>query len=135
MIVAVFAVLAVEMTVDDVIDMSAMRDSDVFAAHAVNVIERMRAARVRRITRLQIGGAEFVFVHMIAVRMVQVRVVNVIDVIAMADGEVTARMTVFVIVPIMNVRFQVLSLHSPRGGEAPAWRLPAVARARAGRSG
>lgn len=113
MIVAVFAVLAVEMTVDDVIDMSAMRDSDVFAAHAVNVIERMRAARVRRIARLQIGGAEFVFVHMIAVRMVQVRVVNVIDVIAMADGEVTARMTMFVIVPIMNVRFQVPSLQSP----------------------
>ncbi len=45
------------------------------------------------------------FVDVIAVRMVQVRVVNVIDVIAVTDGEVAAIDAVYVVVSIMNARF------------------------------
>jgi len=40
-IVAVLAMLAMHMAIDDVIDVPDVRDRDVFAADAVHVIDRM----------------------------------------------------------------------------------------------
>ena len=108
MIVAVLAVLAMHVTVDDVIDMAGMRDRDVFAADAVNVIYGVRRAIVR-IAALQIVLAELVLVDVVAVRMVQVAVVDVIDVIVVPDREMPARVAVNVLVPVVNVRFHMLS--------------------------
>ena len=108
MIVAVLAVLAMHVAVDDVIDVPGMRDRDVFATDAVNVIDGVRRAIVR-IATLQIVLAELVLVDVVAVRVVQVAVVHVIDVIVVPDREMSARIAVNVFVPVVNVRFHMLS--------------------------
>jgi hypothetical protein len=106
-IVAVLAMLAMHVTVDDIIDVPGMRDRDVFATDAVLVIARMRIARVAGIAGRHVVLSELVFVDVIAVRMVEVPVVHVIHVVLMANGEMAARGTVKVIVAIVNVRFHV----------------------------
>jgi len=69
-VVAVAAVLAVDVALDDVIDVAVVRDRDVIAADAVHVGARMRAAGVRRIAGDHIGRAQLVLVDVVAVRMV-----------------------------------------------------------------
>lgn len=108
MIVAVFAMLTVDVPVDDVIDVTVVRDRDVLATDAVDVVYGVRTAVVGRIARQEIGRAKLVFVDVIAVRVVQVGVVHVIDVIAVPDREMPAIFAMHVVVAIMNVR-----LHRP----------------------
>ncbi len=110
MIVAVLAVLAVHVTVDDVIDMPDVRDRDVFAADAVHVVDRVRIARVVRIAARHVVFAELVFVDVVAVRMMEVPVVHVIHVIFMAHGEMAACGSVKMVVAVMNVRFHGANL-------------------------
>ncbi len=110
MIVAVLAVLAMHVTVDDVIDVAHVRDRDVFAADAVFVIDRMRVARVVGIAASQVVFSKLVFVDVIAVRMVEMPVVNVIHVVLMADGQMAAFGAVKVVVAIVNVRFHGANL-------------------------
>ncbi|GAC1306693.1 MAG: hypothetical protein NVSMB21_09750 [Vulcanimicrobiaceae bacterium] len=110
MIVAMLAMLTMDVALDDVVDMPVVRDRDVLAADAMNVARRVRAARVRRIARRHdVGSAELVFVDVVAVRMVEVRVMHVVDVIAMTDCEMTALRAVDVIVAVVNVRFHTRS--------------------------
>jgi len=85
-IVAMLAVLAMHVTVDDVIDVAHVGNRDVFAADAVHVIDRMRIARMAGIAASEIGRPELVFVDVVTVRMMEVPVVHVIHVILMADG-------------------------------------------------
>jgi hypothetical protein len=101
-------VLTMHVAVDDVIDVPGMRDRDVFAADAVDVIRGVRRAIVW-IAALQIVLAELVLVDVIAVRVVQVPVVHVIDVIVVPHREMPARVAVNVLVPVVNVRFHMLS--------------------------
>ncbi len=68
--VAVFAVLAVELALDEVVDVAQVRYRDVFAAHAVNVIVRVRAAQSERVAGAQVRRIKLVLVHMAAVRVV-----------------------------------------------------------------
>jgi hypothetical protein len=84
-VVAVFAVLPMDVAIDDVVDVAVVRDRDVIASDAVNVRARMRAASVRRIARNHVGLAELVLVDMVAVRMVQVPIVHVVDVVVVHD--------------------------------------------------
>jgi hypothetical protein len=115
-IVAVLAMLTMHVPGDDVIDVSGVRNRDVLAADAVHVIDRMRIARVVRIAAREIVFSEFVLVDVIAVRMVEMPVVHVIDVIFMANGEMAACGTVKVIVAIVNVRFHVRTSGNLRRG-------------------
>jgi hypothetical protein len=122
-IVAVLAMLAMHVAIDDVIDVPDVRDRDVFAADAVHVIERVRIARVIRIAASEIVLSEFVFVDVIAVRMVEVPVVHVVHVILMANGEMAACGAVKVVVAIVNVRFHGrTSLSASRGHLSPSKR-------------
>ncbi len=105
MVVAMFAVLAMDVAVDDVIDMTRVRDRRVLAAHAVQMLGRMRIARVLRVARQRLEGPEFVLVHVIFVRMVEVAVVNVIHVVLVLHGEMSAAGAVDVRVPVMHVAF------------------------------
>ncbi len=107
MIVAVLAMLTMHVSGDDIIDVSGVRDRDVLAADAVHVIDRMGIARVVRIAAREIVLPKFVLVDMVAVRMVEMPVVNVIHVIFMANGEMAACGTVKMVVAIVNVRFHV----------------------------
>ena len=86
MIVAMFVMPAVDVPLDDVVDMSVVRDRHVLAADAVLVIAFVRIARMARIARLQIVRTEFVLVDMIAVRMVEMAVVRVVHVVVMLHG-------------------------------------------------
>ena len=110
-VVAVFAVLAVDVALDDVVDVAVVRDCDVVAAHAVNVVARMRAAGVLRIARRKIRSRELMLVDVIAVRMVQVPIVNVIDVVVVDHGQMAARLAVFVLVSVVYVVFVVALVH------------------------
>ena len=107
MVVAMFAMLTVDVAIDDVIDMTLMRNRHVLAADAVFVIPRVGIAAMARIARFHVARAEFVFVEVIAVRMVQMAVVRVVDVVVMADCRVATSDAVDVFVPIMNVFFCV----------------------------
>ena len=102
-----FAVLAMNVALDDVVDMPHVRNRDVLAADAVLVLRRVRIAAMARIARLQIVRAEFVFHEMIAVRMMQMAVVRVIDVIVVPNRRMATGHPVNVLVPIVNVFFCV----------------------------
>ena len=102
-----FAVLAMDVARDDVIDVPLVRDRDVLAADAVLVLPCVRIATMTRIARLQIARAELVFVDVIAVRMVEVTVVGVIDMIVVSHGHMAACGAVDVFVTIVDVFFCV----------------------------
>jgi hypothetical protein len=91
-IVAVAAVRMVEVTVDQVVDVIAVRHRLVAARRAMLVSRAVRAAVVGRRASGRIGRPDFenVFVHVIAVGRVQMAVVEVVDVILVADGGVAA---------------------------------------------
>lgn len=97
MVVAVVAVRMMEMTVDEIIDVIAVRHRFMAASRTVNMA-RLMAAAVSG-TYIWIGRAHFepVFVHMITVRVMQVAVVQIVDMIAMRDRGVPAVRTVLMI--------------------------------------
>ncbi len=85
MIVAMFPMLPVDVTADNVIDVAGMRDRSMLTADAVYMIACMRTTGVRRIAWKNVGRSKFVFVHVVAVRMMQMSIVNVVDVIAVMN--------------------------------------------------
>jgi hypothetical protein len=97
-VIAVVAVRMVEVAVDEIVDVIAMWHRFMTAPGSVNVI-RLVAAAVRR-TLIRIGRAHFkpVFVYMIAVRVMQVTVVQIVDVVVMPDRRVAATWTVLMVV-------------------------------------
>ncbi|WP_199731518.1 hypothetical protein [Paraburkholderia sp. RAU2J] len=115
MVVAVVTVRMMQVTVDKIINVIAVRHRFVAAAGSVDVT-RLVAAAVRR-TLIRIGCAHFelMFVHMITVRVMQVTVVQIVDVIVMPDRRVAACRTVLMIV--MGMMWFVTGAHgdSPEG--------------------
>ncbi|KWF18251.1 hypothetical protein WT56_30435 [Burkholderia pseudomultivorans] len=85
MVVAVVAMRVMKAAVDQIIDVIAMRNGFMPAARPVHMA-RLMVAAVRR-TPVRIFRADFdlVFVYVIAVRMVQVAVMEIVDVVAMLD--------------------------------------------------
>ena len=104
MIVAVIRVDAVDVAVDDVIDVSVVRYGFVAAPDAVIVFRFVRRTgvigRARGTARVR---GEFVLVDVVAVYVVQVPVVNVVDVIVVNDRDVTAILAVKMVVAIVDV--------------------------------
>ena len=92
MIVAVVAVLVMQMRADEVVDVVAVRHSVVAAAFAVDVTGVVAGAAM--IGRAAIGvlgvDGEPVLVHVVVMWMVEVSVVQVVDVVLVHDGGVTA---------------------------------------------
>lgn len=92
MIVAVVAVRIMESAVDKIVDMIAMRDRFVATSRAmymfgiVSLVPEFRRAAVR------ILGAHLddMFFNNVAFLMVEMAVVEIVDVIAMFNGDVTA---------------------------------------------
>jgi len=91
-VVAVIAVREVQVAIDQVIHMVTVRDHFVPAAGAVDVIGTVTGAGVGRGAGYRVGGADgnHVFIDMIAVREVQVAIVQVIDVVIVTDGGMAA---------------------------------------------
>ncbi len=98
-----FAVLPVDVAVHDIIDMPVVWDRLMFATDAVVMIRRMRGARVRS-ARQSVGGSELVLHDSGRCGMMQMAVVQIIDVLRMAHGDVAAPWAVVVIVIVVEVR-------------------------------
>jgi len=126
-----FAVLPMHVTADDVIDVPVVRNREMFASDTVHVIFRVRVARMAGIAADDVVRSKLMFVDVVAVRMVQVPVVHVIHMILVADGKMTACVSVQVFVPIVNVRFHVVNLVRSGGASLQtALRTPLVTCAR-----
>ena len=99
-VIAMIAVLVMQTTVDQVIDMVAVRDSFMSATFSVNMartgIERDASIGVGFIYR------QGVFVVMAVVLVVQMAVVQVVDMAVMFDGGMTAAAAVNMGVVVMD---------------------------------
>jgi hypothetical protein len=95
-IVAVIAVRMVEMSIHQVVDMPAMRDSLVAAPRSVDVPRRMARAGVLRCAGLRILRTDFqpALVEMIPVQCVHAPVVEIVHMVAVADCRVAASIAV-----------------------------------------
>jgi hypothetical protein len=101
-VVAVFAVLTVQLAVDQIIDMADVRDRHVLAADAVLVALRVPAGRLSRSAGYHVARPDLVLVDMVAMGVVEVPVVRVVDVIVVPHRHMSAARTVLVIVSIVN---------------------------------
>lgn len=92
MVVAMVAVRVVQVAVDQVVDVVTVRDGFVAATGAMDVAGLVTAAFVLGRAAVGVGGrdGDHVLVDVVAMRMVQVAVVQVIDMAIMADGRVAA---------------------------------------------
>jgi hypothetical protein len=99
-IITVAAVGMVQVTVDEIVHMVAMRDRFMAAARAMDVSSIMsRAAMVGRATiRILVAHFNPVFIHMVRVRMVKMTIVEIIHMAAVPDGNMTAIGAMHVIV-------------------------------------
>ncbi|WP_174902454.1 hypothetical protein [Burkholderia pseudomultivorans] len=93
MIVAVVAMRVMKAAVDQIIDVIAMRNGFMPAARTVHMARLMIAAVRRTPVRIFRADFDLVFVYVIAVRMVQVAVVEIVDVVAMLDRRMATSRT------------------------------------------
>ena len=96
--VAVVAVGMMQVALDEVVDMITVRHRLVPAAGAVNMTRLMAGALVIRRAGIRVRPRhlEHVLVDMVAVRVVQMTIVQIVDVIAVADRGVAAGRTMHV---------------------------------------
>jgi hypothetical protein len=106
-IVAMAAVRMMQMSCDEVIHMVAVRHRFVPAIRAVCVVSRVACARVLRGACGWISGTHRhrVFIHVIAVRLVQMAIMQVVHVVAVLDARVAASGSVSVRVSFVNLMF------------------------------
>ena len=101
MVITVIAMGMMQMAVDEIVDMIAVRNRFVAAARAMNVSCVMSGTAMvwRASVRILVAHFNPVFIHMIGVRMVKMAVVEIIQMVAVPDGNVAAArsMHVFVI--------------------------------------
>jgi hypothetical protein len=105
MVVAMIAMRMMQVTVDKVVDVIAVWYRFVSTARPVHVACIMSAAIVVRRTLIRVFRADlkFVLVDMIAMRMMQVTIMQVIDMIAVLDSSVSAvRAVLMVVVGMMR---------------------------------
>lgn len=119
MVIAVIAVWVVQVTIDQVVDVVAMRYGGVAAARAVGVIRRVTRTAVLRGARGRVSRVDLedVLVEVPVVRVVEVTVVEVVDVVPVADRRVAAARAVDVVVRVVDVVAHALS---SRAGLCPA---------------
>jgi hypothetical protein len=94
----------VQMIVDEIVDVIAMRHSIVSAARPVHVVRSMTAADVAGLAVRRVCGidADRALVDMVAVRVMEVAIVQVVDVTVVVNGAMTAVGAMDVLVSIVN---------------------------------
>ena len=107
MVIAVITVDMVQVTIDKVVDVVAMRNRWVTTPRPMNMVHIVTAADVcrRACVRVGVRDRNRVLIDVAIMGMVQVTIVKVIDMAIMHDGCVTAVFTVFVFVIWMFVTF------------------------------
>jgi hypothetical protein len=96
-IIAMIAMLVVEVAIDQIVNMVAMRHCFMSAARPMSVSLKMARAFVPRCATLRISlrYAYHVFIGMAAVRVMQVPIVQITDVIIMHDPGMAALRSVW----------------------------------------
>lgn len=91
-IVAMAAVRVVQMAIDEIVRVVAMRNRFMAAVCAVDMIRSMAAALVVRSAAVRICGGDFdsVLIDMVAVDMVKMAVVQIVDMPGVMDGDMAA---------------------------------------------
>ena len=92
MVVAVVAVWVMQVTIDEVVDVVAVRDGFVATVWAVDMVAGVGVAlmfggAVRGICRAHFKG---VLIHVVIVHVMQVAVVEIVDVASVLDGRMSA---------------------------------------------
>ncbi len=93
-VVAVIAVRMMELSVHQIVHMIAMRNGRVAAIGAMNVLPIMAFGAERAFVGIRGADGDGVFIHMVAMRMMQMAVMKIIHVPAMHDGNVSATFAV-----------------------------------------
>ncbi|KWF36867.1 hypothetical protein WL88_01400 [Burkholderia diffusa] len=102
-VITVVAMRVMKAAVDQIIDVIAVRYSLVPATRAVHMTRLMVTAVRRTFVRIFRADLDLMFVDMIAVRMVQVAIMEIVYVVAMLDCGVTAvRAMLMVMVSMMG---------------------------------
>lgn len=103
--VTVAGVGMMQVAVDEVVDMVAVRHCLVPAARPMHVVRRVRAAVVlgRAVTGIRAVDGNRVFVYVVAMRVMEMTIVDVVNVTVMDDGGVSAVGAVSVIVVFVLV--------------------------------
>lgn len=130
-IVTVIAMRMVQMAVHQVVDMVAMRNRFVSALRPVDMRLRMRATSMARRARIRILRRYFqrMLVDMIAMRAVQVPVMDVIHMIVVHDGGVSAAFAVHMRMGFVDGVFRAHRIQrqiNTRRPRAPLHRRPSV---------
>lgn len=118
MIVAVAVMDMVQAAIDQIVDMVAVGYGFMAAVRAVNMIGCVAGALAMG-ALIGIDGADFddVFVHVIAMHVVQVAVMEIVDVPVMLDGGVAAMRPMLVaVIGVMLVAAGGHSSDSAKGG-------------------
>ena len=90
MVVAVIAVRMMKASVHQVIHVITMRNGSVAAIGAVNVLPVVAFGAKRAFVGIRGADGDSVFIHVVAMRMMQMAVMKIIHVVAMHDGNVSA---------------------------------------------
>lgn len=123
-VVAVPVMWVVQAAIDEIADMSAMVHRLMPAAGAVHMAGLV--AEMRRIyrcaaARVGVGNLDLVLVNMVAMRMVQMPVMDVVDMIAVTHGCVAAPWAMFMrVVGVFGVVALGHNCPFPRGGTRSA---------------
>lgn len=117
MVVTVIAMRVMQMAVDEIIDVIAVRHRFVAAPGSVNVAWLVACAVGSTLIRILCAHLEPVFVHVISMGMVQVTIVQIVDVIAVLNRSVSAVRTVLMV--MMGMMRFVAGAHS--GGPRFKW--------------
>jgi hypothetical protein len=129
-VVAVVAVRVMKMAVDQVINVIPMRYCFVSTAWTVDVTRVVPTAIWRTLVRVFCADLDLVFVDMITMRMVQMSIMQIVDVVTVLDrGMSTARAMLMVVVSMVRFvacahafllypigRGGTSNGHRPRGG-------------------
>jgi hypothetical protein len=105
MIVAVALVVVMQSTINEIVNVVAVRDGFVSARRSVDVAGGM--AFVRRSALLGVGSrhSDLVLIDVIAVHVMQMSIVDIVNMPVMLDGGVAAILAVLVLVILVFVAF------------------------------
>ncbi len=110
MVVAMVAVRMMKVPIDQVINVITVRNGFVSAARAVHMTGLVTTGAVRAVIRVVRAHLYLVLVHMISMRMMQMPIVQVVDMITMLDSGMPAPRTVLVIM-LGVMRFMTVRAH------------------------
>lgn len=123
-VIAMVAVRVMQMAVDQIADVVTMRDRFVSATRAVDMAGFMAAATMLRGAAIRIGfrDSDHMLIYMVAMRMVQVAIMQVVDMAVVTDGGVAAARSVLVVVVL--VMRQIAVAHGDTPGAEVEKRCP-----------